>query len=127
MLHQPDTEIIFPPRVIPSLRNLRGPEWREFVDGLCQHTTNDTHADILAFTWMMVKLNSCLACHADSYRAMRGCTLCSQNTIGRFKGTDAELIACFKVAREDILAWITANPSSPMLEILRQCFAAPSR
>ncbi len=126
MLHQPDTEIIFPPRVIPSLRNLRGPEWREFIDGLCQHK-NDTDADILAFAWMMVKLNSCLACHADSYRAMRGCTLCSQNTIGRFKGTDVELLAFFKTAREEILAWISANPNSPILEILQQSFTAPSR
>lgn len=126
MLHQPDTEIVFPPRVIPTLRGLRGPEWRDLIDRLCEHK-NDTHPDILAFAWMMVKLNGCLACHADSYRAMRGCTACSQNTIARFKGTDHELIACFKAAREELLDWINANPNSPILETLQRCFAAPSR
>jgi hypothetical protein len=33
---------------------------------------------------------------------MRGCELCAQQTISRFQGSDDELIALFRRAREDL-------------------------
>jgi hypothetical protein len=33
---------------------------------------------------------------------MRGCELCSQQTIARFQGTDEELIEHFERAKEDL-------------------------
>lgn len=103
MMYQNDAEILFPARVIPSLRNLRGPEWQQLIDCILQ--LEDGSLEEQAFTLMMVRLDGCLTCHADSYRAMRGCTLCAQQTIARFKGSDHDLIIAFEQSKADILRW----------------------
>lgn len=102
MLHQPDTDILFPARAIRSLRNLRGPEWRALVDRVSQHTS-EQHPDVLAFILMMVRQNSCLSCHPHTFRAMRGCTICAQQVIARYKGDDQELIQLWEATRQEIL------------------------
>ncbi len=103
MMYQVDAEMLFPARVIPLLRNLRGLEWQQLVDHiLCQ---SHGSVDEQAFSLMMIRLDGCLTCHADSYRAMRGCTLCAQQTITRFKGSDHDLVAAYEQAKADILRW----------------------
>jgi hypothetical protein len=103
MMYQSDAEILFPARVIPSLRNLRGGEWTQLVDHVMQHEPESLEQQ--AFTLMMIRLDGCLTCHADSYRAMRGCTLCAQQTIARYKGSDQELITAFEQALIDMKNW----------------------
>jgi len=100
MTISPRTELLFPPRLIPGLRDLRGEKWRELIDRLSP--LPEAHPDILAFCLMMIRLNACLGCVSGSYRFMRGCELCSQQTIARYQGTDEELIAQFYQAREDL-------------------------
>lgn len=100
MTVNPRTELLFPPHLIPGLKNLRGEEWRKLVESLAG--LPETHPDILAFSLMMIRLNACLGCVSGSYRFMRGCELCSQQTIARFQGTDEELIALFGQAQEDL-------------------------
>jgi hypothetical protein len=94
------TDLLFPPRLIPMLRDLRGDPWREFVDQISP--LPDTDPDKLAFCLMMIRLNSCLSCVSGSYRFMRGCELCSQQTIARYQGTDEELIALYGQAKADL-------------------------
>jgi hypothetical protein len=100
------TELLFPPHLIPRLRDLRGEKWRELVDHVS--ALPETHPDTLAFCLMMIRLNACLGCVSGSYRFMRGCELCSQQTISRFQGTDEELIELFEKAR-DALAHYTED------------------
>ncbi len=100
MTFNPRTELLFPPRLIPDLKDLRGEEWRKLVEHVA--SLSETHLDTLAFCLMMIRLNSCLNCVSGSYRFMRGCELCAQQTIARFQGTDEELIALFEQAREDL-------------------------
>ena len=88
------TELLFPPHLIPGLRDLRGEKWRELVDSVA--TLPEAHPDTLAFCLMMIRLNACLGCVSGSYRFMRGCELCSQQTIARYQGTDEELIEQFQ-------------------------------
>lgn len=107
MLYQSDTDMLFPPRVIPRLASLRGPEWRALVEHVGALPQN--HPDTLGFMLMMVRINGCMTCHADSYRAMRGCTLCAQQAITRYKGSDRELVACWQAAVQDILRWQQDN------------------
>jgi hypothetical protein len=103
MMYQADAEMLFPARVIPLLRNLRGPDWQQLVDHvLCQPPGS---LEEQAFSLMMIRLDGCLTCHADSYRAMRGCTLCAQQTITRFKGSDSDLTAAYEQAKADVLHW----------------------
>jgi hypothetical protein len=94
----PDSEILFPPRCIPQLRNLRGEEWAALIDQLCK--LPDEHDDILGFSLMVISLSSCLTCDLDSYRASLGCCTCARRTIGGFKGSDKDIIRLFEDERE---------------------------
>jgi hypothetical protein len=98
-----DADILFPTRAIPALRNLRGPAWQELIDHVCSRGPSSVEQQ--AFMLMMIRMDGCLTCSADSYRAMQGCTVCAQQAISRFKGTDQELIDAFMQAKTDVLRW----------------------
>ncbi|MCY3979802.1 MAG: hypothetical protein OXG23_17015 [Chloroflexi bacterium] len=89
-----DNEILFPHYAIPALRNTRGPAWTQLIDDLS--TKHETSIEVLALMSLMIELNGCLACETDSYRAMRGCTACAQQTLRRYKGSDEELIRMYE-------------------------------
>jgi hypothetical protein len=91
-------ELLFTPRLIFQLRDLRGEEWAKFVDSFTG--LPETHPDALAFAMMMINLGGCLTCEMDSYRAQRGCATCSRQTILSFKGTDKQLIKRYEAARK---------------------------
>jgi hypothetical protein len=107
MVLNPRTELLFPPYLIPDLKDLRGDEWRKLVEYVA--SLSETHLDTLAFCLMMIRLNACLNCVSGSYRFMRGCALCAQQTISRFQGTDEELIALYEQAKQD-LAYYAQDP-----------------
>ena len=93
-------ELLFTPHLIPELRDLRGEEWRKLIDYLSP--LPETHPDALAFALMMIRLNSCLTCEMDSYRAQRGCILCARQSVISFKGSDRELIQRYERAKKEI-------------------------
>jgi hypothetical protein len=99
-MYNSDTELLFPSRVIPALRTLRGSEWRDLVDRIYAEAPQSP--DHLAFVLMMIRLGGCVSCNADSFRAMRGCTQCARQTVRRFRGTDQDLIDQFNEARHDV-------------------------
>lgn len=101
----PDSEILFPPRCIPQLRNLRGEKWARLVDRLVQ--LPDQHEDVLGFSLMMIRLSSCLTCDLDSYRASLGCCTCARRTVGGFKGSDDEIIRLFEEARDEVRRYLS--------------------
>jgi len=105
-------ELLFTPHLIPELRDLRGEEWRNLIDYLS--TLPETHPDALAFSLMMIQIASCLTCEMDSYRAQRGCTLCSRQAVLSFKGTDRELIQRYKRARKELNRYMKVK--EPLLE-----------
>ncbi len=89
-----DTELLFPMRVIPKLRELRGDAWRDLVDHVMDPDT--PIEEQLGFVLMMVELCSCSTCNSYSYRAMRGCTVCASSTIQRYRENDTKLVAKHK-------------------------------
>ncbi len=101
----PKAELLFPPRLIASLRNLRGPEWAALVDRVTK--LPETDPDSLAFTLMMIRLDGCIKCHEGSFRYMRGCQLCASQTVVQFKGEDAELVVLYEKARRDVDAYLS--------------------
>jgi hypothetical protein len=102
-----NNELLFPHSVIPSLRKLRGDKWRDLVDHVLK--LPETHEETLAFMLMMIRLNGCMACETDSYRAMRGCASCALQTLRRYKGDDEELIEFFEQALGDVRTFATQN------------------
>jgi hypothetical protein len=73
----------------------------------------------LAFVLMMVRLNGCMACETDSYRAMRGCDACAIQTLRRYKGSDRDLLRAYQQALDDVRRYIGASERStePLIEI----------
>lgn len=98
-MNNPDTDLIFPLRVIPDLADLRGEKWKQLVDQLI--TPDTDRVSQCGFALMMARLGGCVTCNSDSFRAMRGCTQCAQRTIRRFKGEDEELIKEYESQREE--------------------------
>ena len=89
-------DLLFTPRLIPQLHNLRGETWAKLIDYLSK--LPHTHPDTLGFSMMMIELGSCLTCEMDNYRAQRGCTICARHTIISFKGSDAQLLKHYEQA-----------------------------
>ncbi len=103
-----NNELMFPPYVIPSLKKLRGPEWEALVDQVTP--LSEYHDEAIAFMLMMVRLNGCVGCETDSFRAMRGCAACAQQTLRRFKGSDADLIGFYQQALADVRKFAGTHP-----------------
>jgi len=95
-----DTELLFPLRVIPTLGNLRGQEWKSLIEQLGREETDIDEK--IAMTALIAKLAGCAACNIDSFRAMKGCTQCSHLIIKRFKNSDAELINMYQACLQEV-------------------------
>ena len=117
-----DNEILFPPHAIPRLARSRGELWRELVDRVTSLPPDDS--DCLAFSLMMIRLDGCLSCETDSYRAMRGCTACALQTLHRFKGSDQDLIQRYRKAVNDVRAYLAIHPLPATVEVLQEAEAA---
>jgi len=94
------TEILFPPDLIPQLRDAGGKDWQQLVDHIA--TLNETDPERLALGLLMVRLNGCLECETDSFRAMRGCLPCALQTVRRYRRQERELIRQYKAALKDV-------------------------
>ncbi|MBN1875974.1 MAG: hypothetical protein JXA33_17250 [Anaerolineae bacterium] len=112
----PDSEILFPPRCIQQLRDLRGPQWQELIRGIAYLSPNQE--EVLAFGLMMIKLGSCLTCDLDSYRASLGCCTCARRTISGFKGDDTALIELYQKALVDVHEYVTRTDLPLSVELL---------
>jgi len=99
-MYNDDTELLFPSRVIPELRDVRNKPWREIVERA--DAAPKDHVDHLAFILMMVKIDGCNTCNSDSFRAMRGCTQCAMQNVRRHRGPDSELVKLYNQSRRDL-------------------------
>lgn len=99
-MYNDDTEILFPSRIIGELRQQRGSEWQKIVDSVIDQEPRSL--EHMAFVLMMVRMNGCGSCNADSFRAMRGCTQCTLQNIRRYRGSDEDLIKLYEKAHRDL-------------------------
>lgn len=104
-----DNELLFPRHIIPELKRLRSARWQTLVDRVL--VLPEFHEEALAFMLMMIRLNGCVPCETDSYRAMRGCSACAVQTLRRFKGDDEALIAAYEQALVDIRQFSASHPN----------------
>jgi len=93
-------DLLFPSRAIELLCDIRGEIWRNFINSLID--LEPTSRDRIAFVLMMVRLGGCFSCQSDSFRAMRGCILCSNTTVKRYKGSDQSLIDLYNEAKNEV-------------------------
>ena len=97
-------EILFPNYVIPLLRDMRGEEWRGLIDRVS--VLPPDHPDMLAFVLLMIRLNGCMECETDSYRAMRGCAMCTAQTLRRYHESDRDLLKMYEEALANVQAYL---------------------
>ncbi len=109
-MYNPETDLIFPPRSLPAICELRGEEWRKLVDKVIQ--AGPESLDQMAFVLMMARMNNCVTCNANSYRAMTGCTTCTRQSLKRFHESDEALVAIYKDARVEVVQFIEKKTST---------------
>lgn len=96
-MYNSETEFLFPLRMSGDLCDLRNKDWKKLINQV--NGDQATRVDRIAFVLMMVRLNGCIGCNADSYRAMRGCSACARQTIRRFRNSDSELLSLYEQAK----------------------------
>lgn len=94
------TEILFPPDLIPTLREAGGKDWQQLIDQVAP--LPDTHPERLALALLMVRLCGCLECETDSFRAMRGCATCALQAVRRYRRQERELIRQYKATLKEV-------------------------
>ena len=99
-MYNPETDLLFPPRSLPALRNLRGSVWQNLVTKVLEDGAESVEQ--MAFVLMMARLNNCTTCNADSFRAMTGCATCATLSLKRFHETDDALVLLFQTARGEV-------------------------
>jgi hypothetical protein len=99
-MYNPDTDLLFPPRVLPALRDLRGMGWQSLVTRVMDSGAESL--ELMGFVLMMARLNNCGTCNADSYRAMNGCSVCARQSLKRFHESDEVLTKLFEIAKEEV-------------------------
>jgi hypothetical protein len=109
-MYNKDTEVLFPSRVILTLRALQGDEWRKLIDRLQEEDCKPEERH--AFVLMMARMCGCAGCNADSFRAMRGCTQCARQTIRRVKSGDGELLEQYQQMSREVDAYMQKTSES---------------
>lgn len=95
-----ENDLLFPTNVIQLVKDRRGPEFKALAERVIRF--QEDHPERLAFCLMMIRLNGCLGCETDSYRAMRGCHACAVQELRRYKGSDADILSTYDTALEDV-------------------------
>ncbi len=94
------TDLLFPPRIILELSDIRSKVWQKLVRRTSE--VEEGSREQLAFIYTMVRLNGCATCGADSFRAMQGCASCTKQSLKRFRGSDEDLISLYKSAETEV-------------------------
>jgi hypothetical protein len=102
MYHE-DADMLFPMRAVAALEDLRGAAWKHLVERVVK--MEEDQPDALAFGLMMIRLNGCLSCQSDSFRALHGCTACARQAVVRFRGNDADVLKLYEKACKDVSAY----------------------
>jgi len=103
-MNNPTTELIFPPRLLSSLRDLRDSDWATLIDRVEAQEPN--HLDRMALELLVVRWSGCINCQSDSFRAMQGCTLCATQAVRRFRGSPVDLQRLFSEAVRELGAYL---------------------
>ena len=122
----PDSEILFPPRCIEQLGDLRGPKWQDLIRRVAQLPHNQD--EVLAFGLLMIRLGSCLTCDLDSYRASLGCCTCARRTVSGYKEDDASLLELYEKALIEVKSFVEKQqPLSVALMLEERLALAPGK
>ena len=91
----------------PTVADVRAMKARgQKISMLYVTTLEEAHPESLAFTLTIIKLDGCLDCETDSFRAMRGCVLCALQTLRRYRKDERELLKLYKESLKEVQAYL---------------------
>lgn len=99
-MYNEDTELLYPLRVTPAIRDLHGEAWRDAAQKA--YKAGPEAHDAVVFVLAMARVNGCHNCNADSFRAMKGCTACAQDNVRRYKGGEKALLKQIEKAQKEL-------------------------
>ena len=106
-MYNTDTELLFPFRLAARLAGLRGKKWKQLIEHI---DSADAHEEEkLALTLLLVKLGGCQSCNPHSYRALRGCAHCSQQTIKRYRGDEDDLLEKYQICLGEVRRYLAGR------------------
>ncbi|MCB9459059.1 MAG: hypothetical protein H6670_05380 [Anaerolineaceae bacterium] len=111
-----NNDILFPHSAIADLRDERGPAWAALIDEILQ--LPETHERTLALMLTMIRLNGCMSCETDSFRAMRGCDNCAMQTLKRYKPKDEKLLQLYEKALADVRKYAIEQSGTPLADLI---------
>jgi hypothetical protein len=97
-------DLLFPTSVIPLIKESRGAIWESLVNDII--STEPDSLEITAFTLLMVRINNCIFCNTDSYRAIHGCPQCARQALHRFRGSDEDLVDLYVNAKSEVSEYL---------------------
>lgn len=100
------TNLIFPTEAIQELRAERGAPWMKLVSAV--EMSEAGAPERVAFVLMMARINNCVTCNADSFRALQGCSQCTRQSLKRYRGTDEQLALLFEQACREVVQYYQA-------------------
>ena len=113
-MFNPDTDLLFPPRALPALRDLRCNAWKELVSSVI--IAGPGSLEQIIFTLMMARMNNCATCNFASYRAINGCTACTKQSLKRFHEDDNALIKLFHSTRLEVEYYIHKKETNATIQ-----------
>jgi hypothetical protein len=113
-MYNPDTDLLFPPRALPALRDIRGSAWQELVNNVIM--AGPGSLDQITFILMMARMNNCTTCNFAAYRAINGCTVCAKQSIKRFREDDNALICLFQGTKTEVEYFLNHKESDSSLK-----------
>ena len=113
-MYNPDTDLLFPPRALQALRDIRCTAWQELVNNVI--LAGPGSLDQITFILMMARMNNCATCNFASYRAINGCTVCAKQSLKRFREDDNTLICLFQATKTEVEYYIHHKESEASIE-----------
>jgi len=98
-------DLLFPASAIPLLKESRGATWESLLNKIIG--TKSDSLEVTAFTLLMVRINNCIFCNTDSYRAIHGCPQCARQALHRFRGSDDDLVCLYTSAISEVSEYLT--------------------
>lgn len=99
-MFSPETDLLFPPHILPALQDMRGSAWQKLVNDVM--SAGPDSLDQVAFVLMMARINNCATCNSHSYRAKNGCTACTKQSLNRTHEADEALLGVFRSTRKEV-------------------------
>ena len=99
-----EPQLLFPPALIPALKDARGALWRQLVEEVCAEL--ETSPKQAAFVLLMARLGNCASCKPDTYRALHGCEKCALRTLRRYRASDETLLEEYRRALQEVETYL---------------------